>query len=234
MSIDEALLEARLAGEMDDTIRFYQFSPSAVSIGYFQSMRSQVHDGACIKNRINIVRRMTGGGAVYHDNQGEITYSIVMKISPKIREIVHSYEQICGGIVEGLGIIGINARFSPINDVLVGDKKISGSAQTRRNGILLQHGTLMYGTDIKMLANVLNVSKEKLSDKYVQSVSKRVTTVKIEKGHVSFEELLSALKEGFAKIFGPMHDITFPPTVLERAHELEHCKYDTESFLFLR
>jgi lipoate-protein ligase A len=173
MGMDEALLEARARNLIPDTIRFFQFDPSTVSIGYFQSLITQVDLEACGKHGIDLVRRITGGGSVFHDNEGEITYSIVVGANGELLDYTNSYRYICRGIVEALDILGLRAEFKPVNDVLVNGKKISGSAQTRRGGVILQHGTLMYNTNIETLSEILNVSDEKLSDKFVQSVKKR-------------------------------------------------------------
>ena len=77
MAIDEAIREEVARGTSPPTIRFYQWNPSAVSIGYFQSLQDEVAMDACQAQRVDVVRRQTGGGAVYHDFQGEITYSVI-------------------------------------------------------------------------------------------------------------------------------------------------------------
>ena len=91
--------------------------------------------------------------------------------------IINSYNIICADIVYALDLLGINANFAPVNDILVNEQKISGNAQTRRNGILLQHGTILYKVDVEKMFSLLNVSAEKISDKLIKSVQKRVTSV---------------------------------------------------------
>ncbi|MBN1786641.1 MAG: lipoate--protein ligase family protein [Candidatus Methanofastidiosa archaeon] len=234
MALDEALMEARIDGRIPDTMRLYQFSPSAVSVGYFQSVRNQVNLSICEQMKIDLVRRATGGGSVFHDSSGEITYSVVMGIRKGSEDIVQSYGNICQGIVHALKLLGIEAEFKPINDVLVSGKKISGSAQTRRTGVLLQHGTLMYDTDIDLLSRILNVSKEKLSDKFVDSVKKRVTTIGMELGKADRQEAIDAMTDGFGTVFGKMDESTIDHDVLERASTLSREKYQNREFLFLR
>ena len=81
MAVDEAIMKARIENRVPNTLRFYQWSPSAVSIGRFQTLADEIHVDNCRKHGVDIVRRITGGGAVYHDQDGEITYSIVAKLS---------------------------------------------------------------------------------------------------------------------------------------------------------
>jgi lipoate-protein ligase A len=200
MAIDEAIAIARLKENTPNTIRLYRWNPSAVSIGYFQSIKKEVNVEACKEFGVDIIRRITGGGAVYHDYNGEITYSIVVpENNPKIpRDILASYEIICNAIVKGLSKLGVDAQFKPINDIVAGNKKISGNAQTRRHGVILQHGTILVDSDLKRMFQVLNVSDTKISDKLIQAAEERVTNLRRYLGReVSFEESRKALIHGF-------------------------------------
>ena len=177
MAIDEAVCEAVASGKSLPTIRFYTWLPSAVSIGYFQSLIDEVDVSVAKELSADIVRRRTGGGAVYHDAKGEITYSVIAPEPIMPDGIRESYQVICGWVIESLKNIGIGAEFKPINDIIANGKKISGNAQTRRNGVLLQHGTLLYDLDVRTMFTLLKVPKEKISDKMIQSVGERVTKV---------------------------------------------------------
>lgn len=202
MAIDEALLTLRSKGRSPNTIRFYRWKPSAVSIGYFQILEQEVNVDSCHRRGIDIIRRMTGGGAVYHDYEGEVTYSIIVdQENPKIPDdILKSYEVVCKGIVLGLERLGIRAEFKPINDIVANGRKISGNAQTRRLGVVVQHGTVLVRTDVKTMFDVLKVSEEKVSDKMIRSVEERVTSIERELGRdVGFNEVFEALKHGFSK-----------------------------------
>ena len=158
MALDEAIATARSRNLVPNTIRFYRWKPSAVSIGYFQSMEEEVDTSACKAMGVDYVRRITGGGAVYHDYNGELTYSIIVSERHKIipRNILESYGVLCSGLVLGLKILGIPAEFKPINDIVVEDRKISGNAQTRRMGVIQQHGTILRRVDPK-LAKTRNI-----------------------------------------------------------------------------
>jgi len=196
MAVDEAILENVRDGKASPTIRFYRWHPSAVSIGRFQSMQEEVRVGACRDLGVGYVRRITGGGAVYHDYDGELTYSIIGKEGLFSSGIHDSYRQICGYVVNGLKRIGIESQFVPINDVITNGKKISGNAQTRREGVLLQHGTILYKLDISRMFLLLNVSKEKVSDKMVKSVEERVTSV-CALSAATFAELYASMFKSF-------------------------------------
>ncbi|MDE1859963.1 MAG: lipoate--protein ligase family protein, partial [Candidatus Micrarchaeota archaeon] len=196
MSIDESILEHVHMGASYPTIRFYRWLPSAVSIGRFQGMNDEVNIERCRELGISHVRRMTGGGAVYHDHDGELTYSIIAKQDNFPSGIRDSYEMICGWIIDGLEGIGIDAKFAPINDIIVNGRKISGNAQTRKDGVLLQHGTILYKLDISKMFSVLNVSKEKISDKMIKSVEERVTSITAQK-EIGFNDFYSSVLKGF-------------------------------------
>jgi lipoate-protein ligase A len=205
MAVDEAICRLRSRGASPNTIRLYRWKPSAVSIGYFQILEQEVDVEACRRLGVDIVRRMTGGGAVYHAYEGEVTYSVIVDEGhPNIpHDIIKSYEVICGGVVEALNMLGLKAAFRPINDIDVGGRKISGNAQTRRWGVVLQHGTILVDADVRTMFTVLRVSKEKISDKLIKSAEERVTTIRRELGRcLSFEEVADALKEAFPRALG--------------------------------
>jgi lipoate-protein ligase A len=198
MAIDEALLHLRINGRIDNTLRLYRFKPSAVTIGYFQRIRDSVNIDYLNASGIDYTRRITGGGSVYHDSNGEITYSIVLPAEGPLVDILESYRVLCGALVYALRKIGLQAEFAPINDVVVYGRKISGSAQTRRLGYILQHGTLMYATDLDTLEKALLAPREKLVSKGVRSIRERVVTIKEVLGSVDLDQLVKLLVEGFS------------------------------------
>ncbi len=198
MALDEAICESVASGKSGPTIRFYTWEPSAVSIGYFQSLNDEVDVNVAKELGVDIVRRRTGGGAVYHDTKGEITYSVIAPESIMPKGIRESYQMICGWIIESLKNIEIESEFKPINDIIANGKKISGNAQTRRNGVLLQHGTLLYDLDVRTMFTLLKVPKEKISDKMIQSVEERVTKV-LNFGNFSMHDVYDAMLKGFTE-----------------------------------
>lgn len=227
MGIDEALMESVSQGGLP-SIRLYGWSPSCVSIGCFQSMDAEVDLEYCKKNNISCVRRKTGGGAVYHDFQKEVTYSVIAPVSMFSHDIIKSYKEICGWVEQGLLQLDLRTEFRPINDIIFNDKKISGNAQTRRDGVLLQHGTILYDLDVEAMFTALKVPKEKISDKMIQSVKDRVTCIK-NHSSASFSELIKALEFGFTFEKEFIRD-SLTQTELERAKDIASFRYSSNEW----
>jgi lipoate-protein ligase A len=205
MAIDEAVMLAIKDGASPPTFRLYRWKPDAVSIGTFQSMRDEVDLGFCEENGIDYIRRITGGGAVFHDYEGEITYSLILPREHRLvpDDIIESYRMVCSGIVGALQKLDIHSEFRPINDIVIGEKKVSGNAQTRRHGCMLQHGTILLGLDVVKMFRVLKVPAEKVSDKMIADVKQRVTSIRDVVGRqVSFGELRTALVDRFSESLG--------------------------------
>lgn len=230
MAIEEAAWEGVRNGTSPPTIRFYCYKPCAVSVGCFQSIRDEVNIEVCRESGIDIVRRWTGGGAVYHDK--EITYGVIAPLAIFPKNIIESYRLICGWIAKALENLGIPSEFRPINDILVDGKKISGSAQTRRGGVLLQHGTLLYDLDLPTMFSALNVSREKISDKMIKSAEERVTCIlrhcDLDKRDV-YETLVEAFTEGKDFEFGAWSE-----NEIARARELAEKKYGSDEWMYMR
>jgi lipoate-protein ligase A len=238
MALDEAVAIARSINLVPNTLRFFRWEPSAVSIGYFQSMEEEVDTAACDAIGIDYVRRRTGGGAVYHDRDGELTYSLIMSQGHRLisKDFQETYETLCSGLVSGLRLLGIEAEFKPINDIVAEGRKISGNAQTRGIGVVHQHGTILRKVDPSLMFRVLKVPNEKIRDKLVKSVEERVTSLNCLLGReVSFEELKVALVKGFEESF----KIKLVPGTITRyeeqkAAELRAGKYATRGWNFKR
>ncbi|MEM2922453.1 MAG: biotin/lipoate A/B protein ligase family protein [Candidatus Bathyarchaeia archaeon] len=238
MAIDEAILNQVSIYDSPNTIRMYRWCPSAVSIGYFQSIQEEVDLEYCAKKGVDVVRRITGGGAVYHDFNGEVTYSLILSekdgVAPK--DLLESYTVLCGGIVKGLQYLGLDAEFKPVNDIIVNGRKISGNAQTRRQGVILQHGTVLVDLDLTTMFKVLKVGEEKISDKMIKAVEERVTSIKREKGALPrFEDVAQSLRKGFEEAFNIE---TFDGDLSEKekalAIEFRRAKYGTREWNYKR
>jgi len=194
MALDEAIAEAvafRVAGP---TMRFYGWEPAAVSIGRFQKLEEVVDLESCRRLGVDVVRRSTGGGAVFHDQ--EMTYSVICPEDMMPADINDAYREIGGWIVNALKFLGIDGTFEPINDVLVNGKKISGSAQSRRKGIFVQHGTLIYELDRIKMFSVLKVPKDKLDSHFLGDPAERVTSIREQK-KVPWEYVAAAMANSF-------------------------------------
>ncbi|MBU1197276.1 lipoate--protein ligase family protein [Candidatus Micrarchaeota archaeon] len=224
MGLDEVMM--RRVTVHEPVLRFYSWSPPAVSIGYFQGLEEEVDLQACEKAGVDVVRRITGGGAVFHDT--ELTYSYITREYPK--DILESYHLICGGIIKGLQRLGIEAQYAPINDILVNGKKVSGNAQTRKQGALLQHGTILLKVDVEKMFSLLRVPSEKIRDKMVQSVKERVAG--LEK---NWEEVAPALEQGFSEVLGgSLQTSELTEEEREAAQLLARKKYASHEWNFFR
>ncbi|KKP36763.1 MAG: lipoate-protein ligase, lipoate-protein ligase A [Candidatus Peregrinibacteria bacterium GW2011_GWF2_33_10] len=202
MAFDEILIKKIKTGKSLPVLRFYGWKPQAVSIGYFQSLKSEIDEEKAKELAIDIVRRQTGGGAVFHAD--EITYSIHIPLDLNLVavNILESYKKICGAIIKGLKNLKINAEFAPLNDILVNGQKISGNAQTRKQGIILQHGTILKSVDVDKMFEILKVPNEKLKGKLISDVKQRVTSISQHCANkYSFDDVVEALTSGFVSEF---------------------------------
>jgi lipoate-protein ligase A len=205
MAVDEALLKLRSEGRIPDTLRLYTFNPPAVTIGRFQRVESSVDLEAARRLGVDVVRRITGGGSVYHDPQGEVTYSIVVGFDtmPKLRDVVESFRTLCTAVAEALRSMGVPAEYKPVNDVVIGGRKVSGNAQARTATAVLQHGTILYRVDRETMERLLRAPREKLTSHGVVRVSERVTSVEEALGRrVSPAEIAVALVDSFRRTLG--------------------------------
>lgn len=237
MAIDEAILRCIVAGDSPNTLRFYTWEPSAVSVGYFQGLEQEVDLEACRREGVDVIRRLTGGGAVFHDRHGEITYSLALKgDTPGIpQNVLESYGVLCRGLVLGLERLGLAASFAPINDILVNGRKISGNAQTRRFGGILQHGTVLCDVNPALMFSLLKVPDAKMRDKLVQAVEERVTSIRRELGTVDIAAVTQVICAGFAEALAIdllPGELSSQEEALARQIKVE--RYATHDWLFKR
>lgn len=204
MAIDEAILTARTIDKAPDTLRLYLWNPSAVSIGRNQQVVNEVQMENCRKLGVNVVRRISGGGAVFHDFQGEITYALVTKIANlHAKDNLAVYAKVYAGIKDALRILGITADFNEGDEkncpnLTVKGKKLSGSAQIYKRDIVLQHGTLLLDLNLEKMFTFIRVPWAKTLMEVVNVAKSRLTSAKNELGHpVSAETAANALTIGF-------------------------------------
>jgi len=231
MAIDEAILTNCIKNKIP-CLRFFEWEPSCVTIGFFQAIKKEVDLEKAKSEGIDVVRRYTGGGAVFHDK--ELTYSIFLPEEMVGRDILDSYDLICGGIIKGFEKLGIKAEFKAINDIIVNGKKISGNAQTRRNNWVLQHGTILLDVDVEKMFSLLKVPDEKIRDKLIQVVKERVTSIRHEGYNFSFKDIKEALVFGFSELFGEFEQSLLTKEEVELSEKLVKEKYSTNEWNFKR
>ncbi len=205
MAIDEAILRTRVAGKVPNTLRFYRWKPSAVSIGRFQKLEHEVIPENCKRLNVDVVRRISGGGTVYHDGLGEVTYSVVAATEDMgTKDVTEVYSRIYAAISEALRMIGIASDYSPGDmkncpNLTVGGKKISGSAQANKGSIVLQHGTLLLDVDLPRMFTLLRVPWANSCMQVVNVARGKITSVKNELGHeLAPETAVNAIAHGFS------------------------------------
>lgn len=234
MAIDEAILRSRAKKKVPNTLRLYEWFPPAISIGYFQSIDAELDFEKCKEYGIDVIRRLTGGGAVFHEH--EITYSVCTDLETLPANINESYKILCKGIILGLKLLDINAEFKPINDILVNGRKISGNAQTRRFGGILQHGTILCDVNVEKMFSLLKIPSEKIRDKKIKEVKQRVTSIKNEVGrNADYEEVKNALAKGFSISLNILlEEGELTKEELELAEKLKNEKYSKKEWNFRR
>jgi len=203
LAIEEAIPRTVGLGRTPTTVRFWHNSNTIV-LGCFQSASLEVNVMACKELGTDIVRRFTGGGAVYHDS-GNLNYAISLKrghpLIPR-DDLQLAFQKLSEGTVQGLRALGVNAEFQPINDIQVNGLKVSGAAGSIRWDAIFHHGCILVGSDLSILAKVLNVAQVKLADKHVASVRKRVTTIRDELGRdISTSEVKNSIVKGIERTY---------------------------------
>jgi lipoate-protein ligase A len=202
MCLDRAVLEARSRDLVPDTIRFLKFSPPAVLVGYHQCVEQEVREDYCRSRGIDVNRRITGGGAIFFD-ESQIGWEIIAGRDRVGGDIGRINERLCGGVIEALAGMGIEARFRPVNDIEVDGRKISGTGGTESGGAFLFQGTLLVDFDVDTMLRSLRIPTEKLRDKEVTSVRERVTCLNWLLGETPPEEdVRAALVRGFETSLG--------------------------------
>ncbi len=146
----------------------------AVIIGKYQNTAAEINEDYVRRKNIQVVRRLSGGGAVYHD-LGNLNYTVIADTAAGSRIDLALF---CGPLVRTLAGFGVQAEISGRNDVTVDGKKVSGNAQYRKNGRVMHHGTVLFDSDLAAVSSALHADAEKLSGKGVDSVRSRVTDLK--------------------------------------------------------
>ena len=183
-----------------DGFYFYLWvNDRAVIVGTNQNAIEEVNLAYTEQAGVKVVRRLTGGGTVYHD-KGNICYTV---IAPYNQNEEH-YKKFTAPIIEYLNSLGVSAKFSGRNDITIDDKKISGNAQTVYKDRIMHHGTILFNTDSSELAKCLNPSKLKMQSKGIKSVRARVTNVIDHlKSKMTVEEFKKGLQKEFEKTCTP-------------------------------
>lgn len=228
-ALEEVIAEKVSKGESPPTLRFWYRSKEAVPIGRFQAYEDEVQEDYIESEDIDVVRRITGGGAMYVEPGNVITYSLYLPRSEVSDDIEASYKELDEWAVKALRGIGLEVEHVPLNDIehpTTG--KIGGAAQTRKGRAVLHHATMSYDLDTRKMLKALRIGEEKVSDKAIKSAEKRVARMN---DHIdlSREEVIGAMKKRFAEEH-ELREGSLTEEELSEAEELAKNKFSTEEW----
>jgi lipoate-protein ligase A len=203
IAFDAALIEERQADRVPDTIRFLRFPPTAL-IGRHQDLSREVDLEYCDSNGVGVVRRITGGGAIYLD-EGQLGWELVFhRSSLGVAALPDLAEKICNAAALGFKKLGVDARFRPRNDIEVDGRKISGTGGFFDGDVLIYQGTVLVDMNSQQMVSALNIPESKLAKRDLDSAAQRVVTLKELLGDdlPDLETIQAALIEGFSEGLG--------------------------------
>lgn len=230
MALDEVLTDEVSTGRRAPILRIWEWASPAVVIGRFQSLRNEVDADAAQRHGIEVVRRISGGGAMFIEPGNTITYSICAPISLVAgMSFQEAYAYMDAWVIQALGEMGIEAWYQPLNDITSASGKIAGAAQARRGKAVLHHVTMAYDIDATKMLEVLRIGREKLSDKGTASAQKRVDPLRSQTG-LTRAQVIAHLLAMFRRQHG-LADDALRPDELERAHALAVSKFASDEWI---
>jgi lipoate-protein ligase A len=231
MALDQVLAEEVGAGRRKPTLRIWEWDNPAVVIGSFQSVRNEVDLDNAAKYGFEVVRRVSGGGAMFMDAGAVITYSIYAP-SDLVQgmSFADSYAFLDEWVIVALKALGIDATYQPLNDITSPSGKIGGAAQKRLGaGAVLHHATMSYDMDGERMVEVLRIGREKMSDKGTKSAAKRVDPIRSQTG-LPRAEIIEKMKATFTGLYGSTPgEVT--PEETAKARQLVTEKFGTPEWL---
>src|SRR5699024_8956275 len=232
VAFDEVLANSVAKGLRGPTLRFWDWDDSVVVIGSFQSVKNEVDMAAATAANVQVVRRVTGGGAMFMEPGNCITYSLTVPTSlVDGMSIEQSYQFLDAWVLAALAEVGINAHYVPLNDIASEQGKIGGAAQKRfANGVLVHHATLAYDIDANKMLQVLRTGREKISDKGITSANKRVDPMRSQTG-LSREAIIDAFTGHFSQAYQSQAG-EYLPQELASAKARVTEKYLTQEWLY--
>lgn len=212
----------------DDVFMLWINEPCIV-VGKNQNTTEEINQKFCDKNNIKIVRRVSGGGAVYHD-LNNLNYTI---ISNGNGEKAFDFKNFSKPVLEALSSLGVEANFTGRNDLEISGKKFCGNAQYVRSGRIMHHGCLMFDVNTGVLSEALKVSKDKIESKGIKSVRSRVTNIKehLPNQDMTVLDFKNALKKFMNKKYG-MNDYEFTKKDLEEIKKIQEEKNNSWDWVY--
>ncbi len=169
-------LEQYIFDEMPKDKEYFMLwqNDNAIIVGKHQNTIAEINQDFVNKNNISVVRRLSGGGAVYHD-MGNLNFTFIVNDN-NINKF--DFNVFCRPIIKALEKIGVNSQLNGRNDITINGKKFSGNSQYIKKNRIMHHGTLLYNSNLSVISKALNVSKDKIESKGIKSIKSRVTNIK--------------------------------------------------------
>ncbi|MBH0130679.1 biotin/lipoate A/B protein ligase family protein [Salinibacterium sp. NK8237] len=231
MAMDQVLSEEVASGRRQPTLRIWEWDKPAVVIGSFQSLRNEVDLENAKKFGFEVVRRISGGGAMFMEAGTVITYSIYAPVElVQGMTFADSYAFLDEWVIIALKSLGIDASYQPLNDIASPTGKIGGAAQKRLGaGAVLHHVTMSYDIDGEKMVQVLRIGREKMSDKGTKSAAKRVDPLRSQTG-MERADIIDTMVATFRGLHG-LTESELTGDEIARAEELVTEKFGTEEWL---
>lgn len=231
LALDEVLATRVGEGRRKPTLRFWEWEESAVVIGSFQSVKNEVDPSGASKYGFDVVRRISGGGAMMMEKGNVVTYSLYVPAElVQGMSFADSYAFLDDWVLQGLRSLGIEATYQPLNDIASPAGKIGGAAQKRLgSGGVLHHVTMAYDLDNEKMLEVLRIGREKISDKGIASAAKRVDPLRSQTG-LARAEIIERLKQTFTGLYGATPGAVAADELAE-AEALVDAKFATDEWL---
>lgn len=221
--------EEYLFHQFDEDIFMLWQNDNTIVVGKNQNTLAEINYEYVKENGIKVVRRMTGGGAVYHD-MGNINFTFIER---NASEHFNNYARFTKPIIEVLQSLGVDAQLSGRNDLLIEGKKFSGNAQYANKESMMHHGTLMFASSIKNVSAALNVNPLKIQSKNIKSVVSRVTNISTHlKTDTTLDEFCSLIVEKILKEYPNAHLHEFTQQDIDNITSLVEQKYGTWDWNF--
>jgi len=231
VALDEVMTREVMEGTRRPSLRIWDWNEPAVAIGSFQSVRNEIDPEGAARHGVTVVRRISGGGAMFMEAGNCITYSLYLPASlVDGMSFADSYPFLDAWVMESLQHLGVEAFYKPLNDIATPQGKIGGAAQKRfAGGAVLHHVTMSYDIDADKMTDVLRIGKEKISDKGIASAKKRVDPLKRQAG-IPRSEIIETMISTFAARYGATRT-EIGEVTLERADQLADAKFRTDEWL---
>ena len=232
VALDQVIPEEVAAGRRGPTMRIWEWNAPLVVIGSFQSVRNEIDSEALQRHGMSVVRRISGGGAMFMEPGNCITYSLVVPESlVEGLSFEQSYAFLDDWVLGALADVGVRARYVPLNDIASEQGKIGGAAQKRfASGVVLHHVTMSYDIDADKMLDVLRIGREKLSDKGIRSANKRVDPMRSQTGMARAD-----IVDAFIAHFRGRYDTRmsdYRPEEIARAEELMQTKFLADEWTY--